>query len=85
MHTLIELADGYRYDDGTVQMRVGADGLMTLIPEFPLPKIAHRIDVGRFHAIVTLLRGITDTTRVHPVNTPLLSDIEHVASEAHIR
>ena len=33
----------------------------------------HVLDVGRFHALATLLRGITDRTRVHAVNVALLA------------
>jgi hypothetical protein len=63
--------EGYRYDDGTLSVRVDTDGVMALDGVSPRP---HAIDVGRFHAIATLLRGITDPTRIHAVNTPLLSN-----------
>ena len=42
-------------------------------PSAAPPATPHVLDVGRFHALATLLRGITDPTRVHAVNTPLLA------------
>ncbi|MCI0335895.1 MAG: glutamate synthase [Planctomycetes bacterium] len=67
--------DDHRYDDGTLTVRVSTDGTMTLDPASSRPHSAHVVDVGRYHAIATLLRGITDPTRVHAVNTPLMSDV----------
>ena len=69
-------SDGYRYDDGIVVLRVCLDGAMTLDAASPTPSSAHRVDMGRHHAIATLLRGIVDAARVHPVNTPLLASDE---------
>lgn len=37
---------------------------------------AVKVDMGRYHALCTLLTGITDTSRVHAVNTPLMSEQE---------
>jgi putative selenate reductase len=68
---------GYRYHDGIVAVRVSKDGAITSDSE-ALPTTTHRLDVGRFHALATLLSGITDGTRVHAVNTPRLA-----ATEAH--
>jgi hypothetical protein len=33
------------------------------------------------HALLTLFRGITDTTRIHAVNTPLLAEAIRPAAE----
>jgi putative selenate reductase len=75
LYQLTELAggDGYRYDDGAVQIVVGDDGTMTLDAACPRPQTAYVVDIGRFHAIATLLRGIIDTTHIHAVNAPLLA------------
>jgi putative selenate reductase len=75
LHTLTELGngDGYRYDDGAVQIIIGHDSTGGLDAASPRPQMAHRIDIGRFHAFATLLRGITDGTHIHAINTPLLA------------
>lgn len=67
--------DGHRYDDGMLVIIVASDGSMTLDPASSPPHAPHVLDVGRYHAIATLLRGITDPTRVHAVNTPLLAEL----------
>jgi putative selenate reductase len=63
--------DAYRYDDGMVTVVVNGDGGISLTS--PPPHAPHHLDIGRFHALATLLRGISDSTRIHAVNTPLLS------------
>jgi putative selenate reductase len=65
--------DGQRYDDGMLTVRVDSRGAMSLDVDSPAPHAPHVLDVGRYHAIATLLRGITDVTRIHAVNTPLLA------------
>jgi hypothetical protein len=65
--------DGYRYYDGVVTLRMTLDGAVSLDPKSPTPGEPRIVDVGRIHAIATLLRGISDPTRVHAVNTPLLT------------
>jgi putative selenate reductase len=67
----LENCDGSRYDDGAVIVQFNGDGVFVL--ESASPATTHVVDVGRFHALSTLLRGITDGTRVHAVNTPLLA------------
>jgi putative selenate reductase len=64
--------NGYLYGDGTVSVRVNREGAIEL--DGSAPSETHRIDVGRFHAMATLLRGITDPTRVHAINAPLLAE-----------
>jgi putative selenate reductase len=66
--------DGARYEDGVVDIRVQPDGAFSLHSESMLPSDKHLINVGRLHALAVLLRGITDETRVHAVNTPLLTE-----------
>jgi putative selenate reductase len=68
----LEKGDGSRYDDGAVTVRINRNGAFAL--ESASPADPHVVDVGRYHALATLLRGITDVTRVHAVNTPLLAD-----------
>lgn len=67
--------DGYRYHDGVIAVRVASDGAITS-DSATLPSAPHQIDVGRFHALATLLRGITDGTRVHAINAPRLAAAE---------
>jgi putative selenate reductase len=75
MYRLDQLSNGngQRYDDGMLTVRVDSAGAMKLDADSPPPHAPHVLDVGRYHAIATLLRGITDSTRVHAVNTPLLA------------
>jgi putative selenate reductase len=77
-YTLEQFADGgeRRYDDGMLAVRVAADGAFSLDRDLSPPHATHTLDVGRYHAINTLLRGITNSARVHPVNVPLLSAAE---------
>jgi putative selenate reductase len=63
---------GYQYHDGIIAVRVSNDGRFSTDPTVARPQATHHLDVGRFHALATLLRGITDSTRVHVINTPLL-------------
>jgi putative selenate reductase len=75
----LEHFDGLReqlYDDGMLAVRVSAGGEFRLDADASPPHATHTLDVGRYHAIKTLLRGITDSTRVHAVNVPLLSDAD---------
>ena len=63
----------FLYNDGMVRVVV-EEGEVTAIAEgAPLPATPHRIDMGRFHTLVALLRGITDATRIHPINTRLIT------------
>ncbi len=67
----------YRYDDGVVEVTIRPERSV-ILTSAPEPFAAHTIDMGRFHALVALLRGITDATRVHAVNTPLLASAESI-------
>jgi putative selenate reductase len=67
----LDNGNGSRYDDGVVAVRINRDGAFAL--DSSPPATTHVIDVGRIHALTTLLRGIIDATRVHAVNTPLLA------------
>jgi len=70
---LLGNGDGYRYDDGMVSVHVSQDGKFSGQSAAAPLQANHLLDVGRFHSLVTLFRGITDSTRVHAVNTPLLT------------
>lgn len=62
--------NSFRYSEGDVALRIGPEGTATLLDPRSLPK-PKRIDMGRFHALVTLLSGIINRERIHPVNTRL--------------
>jgi putative selenate reductase len=66
--------DSSSYDDGIVSVCITANLEVTLKPTSQMPAKPHIIDVGRLLAMQTLLRGITDATRIHAVNTPLLGE-----------
>jgi len=67
------LSERYVYDDGCVTLCIDR-GKVRAIAENSAPSAAtHRVDMGRFHTLATLLKGITDTSRVHPNNVRLLS------------
>jgi putative selenate reductase len=74
-YLLVQLVDGCcQYDDGEVSVRVNSENLARMTLQHPAPAAAHVVDMGRFLAIRTLLRGISDPTRVHAVNTPILAE-----------
>jgi hypothetical protein len=77
IYTLEQFDGGeQRYSDGMLAVRVSAGGGFRLDADALPPHATHTLDVGRYHAIRTLLRGITDSTRVHAVNVPLLSEAD---------
>jgi putative selenate reductase len=63
----------YRYDDGNVCIGRNAKNEFALASGAAPPSKPQRVDIARFHALATLLRGIADATRVHAVNTPMMS------------
>jgi putative selenate reductase len=68
--------DSCRYSDGSVTVQItGNDGARLLETTAGVNR-PYRIDMGRYYALLTLLRGITNSTRVHAVNTPLLAQDE---------
>ena len=68
-------ADAYRYADGTITL-VSSPAGMRLAEHSSPPPPAHTIDMGRFHALATLLKGITADTKIHAVNTALVADCD---------
>jgi putative selenate reductase len=67
----------YVYDDGSSTLLID-NGKVSAIAENSAPPAAmHRVDMGRFHALVTLLIGVTGNARVHPINTRLLAASSH--------
>ncbi len=67
----------FRYHDGTVTIVVEHGKVMEL--ENGPPQRAHRIDMGRFHAMAALLAGIINPSRVQQVNTRLLVEVSRRA------
>ena len=65
--------DGYRFSDGVVTVRIMGDSSFLPDATNTLSNATHRLDVGRYHAFAALLKGITDSTRVHAVNTPIFA------------
>lgn len=61
------------FDDGTVKVQIRPATGFTLDEACRPPSQPHVIDIGRLYALATLLHGITNSTRVHAVNAPLLS------------
>lgn len=64
-------ANNYTYFDGIVSLRIEEESPITLADSTPSPAETHLVDMGFFHTLVTLLSGITDTSRVHAINAPL--------------
>ena len=62
----------YCYFDGTVRLLIDAERSVSLHPDQRVPDHAHRVDLGRFHLLLTLLGGIVDGSRVHQVNVRFL-------------
>jgi putative selenate reductase len=71
----------YRYNDGIVTLKINSDDLAAPRLERASLTDAHVVDMGRFLAIRTLLRGIIDPSRVHAVNTPILAQTPSAAVE----
>ncbi len=65
-------ADESHYHDGTITLATMRKHAYQLTDDSPCPLTPHLIDMGRFHALATLLRGITSDQRIHAVNTPLV-------------
>ena len=59
----------YSFMDGTVKLLISEDGTIAVDESV---QQTHHVDMGRYHALRTLLVGITDATRVHAINTQLL-------------
>jgi putative selenate reductase len=62
----------YHYNDGTVTVVVQNGRVEALADSSAKTTTSHRIDMGRVHAMVSLLAGIAGPERVHQVNTRLL-------------
>jgi len=74
-YRLTQFANGnFHYSDNTVLLLIMADGQVKRVDSTVPLQVPHRVDMGRFHSIAALLRGITDRTRVHAINTPLLAE-----------
>jgi hypothetical protein len=69
-----ETSDGHHYFDGSVTLAVSASGVISLESDYSTQE-PHLVDMGHYHALATLLRGITSAGRVHVVNTRLLVEL----------
>jgi putative selenate reductase len=78
----LDAGGGYKYQDGELEVVIDQHGTVVRINGDLRLEAPHRIDMGRFHCLAALLRGITDRTRVHAVNTPLLAAVEQPVSDA---
>jgi putative selenate reductase len=74
IYMLSESDNGYRYFDGIVTLAVSPRNRLELATNYSPPTTMHSIDMGRYHALVTLLRGISGEGRIHAVNTRLLAE-----------
>lgn len=63
------------YHDGSVILRIAPIDC-ALDPASAIPPEGHVVDMGRFHAIATLLNGIVDSRRIHAVNAPHLAALD---------
>lgn len=74
-YRLTQLRDGTcYYCDNVVLLMITANGQVKLVESLVPLQAPHWVDMGRFHAIASLLRGITDPKRIHAINTPLLAE-----------
>jgi putative selenate reductase len=71
-YELTQRDDNYLYNDGQVTLVVSLKGTISLAAGSQRPKLPQIVDMGRYHALVTLLHGITAEGRVHAVNARLL-------------
>ncbi len=75
-HLLTTAKNGYCYGDGELTICVTERGEISLDSVSPRPSVLHVVDMGCYHTMVTLLLGITDPTRIHAINSPLLVEKE---------
>jgi len=74
LYRLLATPDGYCYEEEGLTICVSERGAITLGSASAHPENSHIVDMGRYHTFVTLLLGITDATRIHAINTPLLAE-----------
>jgi len=70
----LESADDDHFSDGSVTIAVKRSGAVQSIAQsesFTEPRV---IDMGKYHMMRTLLRGVSNRQRVHPVNAGWLAD-----------
>lgn len=71
-YCLIYLPDGScHFSTESLMLPLTAEGRPNTNRTSCRPSQRKRIDMGRFHLMATLLEGITNTQRIHTVNTPL--------------
>jgi putative selenate reductase len=74
LYELRQAPNDFLFDDGIVTLAVSPRGTISLASESQLPSETYVVDMGRYHALVVLLRGIIAEGRVHAVNTRLLAE-----------
>ena len=67
-NSLLQTPAGYQFNDGSILVEINGDGQIHLVEPIKSP---HRVNLGRFHALRTLLEGISNAKRIHGVNTRL--------------
>lgn len=70
IYTLQQTGDGHQYNDGNATLAISNDTIAVESCEQD-----HVVDMGRYHALATLLSGISAASRVHAVNTRLLAEV----------
>ena len=74
VNCLRETHTGHQFDDGDIVIEVEGDGALRLVSEITAP---HHVNLGRFHALRTLLAGISNGKRIHGINTRLHTSDSH--------
>lgn len=77
----LESADLDTFSDGVVTVTIEPKDDRVIATRRDWPSTPHEVDMGIYFMLRTLLRGIFDTQRVHPINTPWLADNEKHLSE----
>jgi putative selenate reductase len=71
VYELQQANETFLFNDGAITLAV-SPGEIILAPDSSPPAAPHLVDMGRYNALVTLLRGITAEGRIHAVNTRLV-------------
>jgi putative selenate reductase len=69
----VSVNGSYLYDDGNVTLEIETGVPTRVAPSTTSPAATTRVDLGRFHTLAALLTGITSASRIHQVNTRIVS------------